>query len=163
MHLLFINCGTQWIPLKLIVHALCLPTLFFHLENCSVSCLSHLPGMSICCRSFKTQFKSHFLKGSSFDHLSWKEPYLSLNCQRITYGSYHSLLCITAMPFIFQRWDLMFWNWICFILCFLHDALHNVFWMNERVKWPKTYLFVYLLVLFMLVPRNRSSNCDSKI
>lgn len=89
-----------WNPakaLKLLAHALCFSAfvpMFPHLEV-SDSCLSHCPRISICCLSFKTQFKSQFLQGSSFDHLGWKEPYLSLNFQRIPYGSYHILLCIT--------------------------------------------------------------------
>lgn len=164
----FTNCitETQLNPLKLLAHALCFSTfvpLFPHLENSSVSCLSLCPRISICCLSFKTQFKSDFLQGGSFDHLSWKEPYLSLNFQGITYGSYHILLRITVMSVVSQRWDLMFWNWICFILCFLCSVLHNMFWMNERIKWQKTFFFSPLLVFFMLVPRNRRPKCASKI
>lgn len=143
----FINCisGTQLNPLKLWARALCFSTfipMVPHLENSSVSCLSHCPRISVCCLSFKTQFKSYFLQGSSFDHLSWKEPYLSLNFQRITYGSYHILLCITVMSVVSQRWNSVFWNWICFILCFLYSVLDNVFWMNERIKWQKKIVFL---------------------
>lgn len=100
--------GTQLTPLKILAHAPCFSTfvpMCPHLENSSVSCLSHGPRISTskCCLSFKTQFQSYFLQGCFFDHLSWKEPYLSLNFQRIAYGSDHILLCITAMSAISQR------------------------------------------------------------
>ena len=62
----FINCitGTELKPLKLLAHTLCFSAFIFtfpHLEI-SVSCLSHCPRISICCVSFKTQFKSQFLQ-----------------------------------------------------------------------------------------------------
>lgn len=106
--LTFINfiTGTQLTPLKILAHAPGFSTfvpMCPHLENSSVSCLSHCPRISICCLSFKTQFQSYFLQGCFFDHLSWKEPYLPLNFQRIAYGSDHILLCITAMSAISQR------------------------------------------------------------
>lgn len=89
------------------------PMLFYFCSYVSPSgkllCLlppaSHGPRISTsqCCLSFKTQFQSYFLQGRFFDHLSWKEPYLSLNFQRIAYGSDHIRLCITAVSAISQR------------------------------------------------------------
>lgn len=133
----FINCitGIQLKPLKLLAHALCFSAFIFtfpHLEI-SVSCLSYRPRVSICCVSFKSQFKSQFLQGSSFDHLGWKEPYLSLNFQRITYGSYHILLCITEVSVVSQmRFNALESNLFHFVL--FEWCLHNMFWMNGRTK-----------------------------
>lgn len=123
--LTFINfiTGTQLTPLKILGHAPCSSTFVPmgpHLENSSVFCLSHRLRISTiyaACPS-KLNSKATF-QGCFFDHLSWKEPYLSLNFQRIAYGSDYILLCIIAVSAISQRWDLMFWSWICFILCFL--------------------------------------------
>ena len=121
MPLPFVNCitGTSLKPLKLLAHALCFSAFIFmfpHLEI-SVCCLSHCPRISICCVSFKTQFKSQFLQGSSFDRLGWKEPYLSLNFQRITYGSDHILLCITEVSVVSQmRFNALESNLFHFVL-----------------------------------------------
>lgn len=139
--------------------------LYFHVSPSGNFCLLPLiPSQDIyMCVSFKTQFKSQFLQGSSFDHLGWKEPYLSLNFQRITYGSYHILLCITEVSVVSQmRFNALESNLFHFVL--FEWCLHNMFWMNGRTKWPKKKNFFFpTLASLMLVPGKRRPKCDGKI
>lgn len=92
--------------------------LYFHVSPSGNFCLLPLTLSQdiYICVSFKMQFKSQFLQGSSFSRLDLERALPFFELQRITYGSDHILLCITEVSVVSQmRFNAL--ESICFIFC----------------------------------------------